>query len=186
MGQWTKNRAKTFFPSKSSTFKFPQRGDCRVRARRWSSWKPCPSSQSWIPGGCWAAPMAVFLEVIQKLPGPVNLFLSQIISLAKTLTSNCTLIWGRNGCQRWTVWESVDAAACSLPFLTETTFEVLATNMDQGCLLHFTNTQSSHRPTCPFLKVTMCCPLHYCGGLTEKRLPSLMCLNTWYPICGVV
>lgn len=28
------------------------------RVRRWSSWKPCPSSQSWIPGGCWAAPDA--------------------------------------------------------------------------------------------------------------------------------
>lgn len=32
MGQWTKNRAKIFFPYQSSPFKFPQRGECRCES----------------------------------------------------------------------------------------------------------------------------------------------------------
>lgn len=143
-GTMDKEQSQDFLPLPGFPLQVSPEGRMQmwVRARRWSSWKPCPSSQSWIPGACWAAPMAVSLEVTQKLPGPANLFLSQIISLAKTLTRNCTLNWGGNGCQRW--------SAYPFPFLRETTFVVLAANMDQGCLLHFTKIQSSPRPTCLF------------------------------------
>lgn len=130
--------------------------------------------------------MPGFLEVIQKLPGPANLFLSQIISLAKILTRNFTLTWGQNGCHRWLVWGGVDASACPFPFLREAAFVVLAAIMDQGCLFHFTKIQSPHRLTCSFLMVALCCTLCYCGGLTEKCLPSLMYLNTWFPSGGDV
>lgn len=144
MGQWTKNRAKIFFPYQSSPFKFPQRGECRCESELedgvLESLVPALRAESQEHAG--QPQWLLSLEVTQKLPGPANLFLSQIISLAKTLTRNCTLNWGGNGCQRW--------SAYPFPFLRETTFVVLATNMDQGCLLHFTKIQSSPRPTCSF------------------------------------